>query len=88
MPLGVESRDFSQVEKERTACKAGQIHKMTATITQSDNFLFENYCNFVNLLSFASSSFFSALEKSLDSTPNSQKLEVAPKYMLLNAYMQ
>jgi hypothetical protein len=24
--LGVESRDFSQAEKERTACKAGQIH--------------------------------------------------------------
>ena len=27
--LGVESLDFSQAEKERTACKAGQIHKMT-----------------------------------------------------------
>ena len=26
--LGVESRDFSQEdEKERTACKAGQVHK-------------------------------------------------------------
>jgi hypothetical protein len=24
--LGVESRDFSQAEKERTACKAEQIH--------------------------------------------------------------
>ena len=27
--LWVESRDFSQAEKERTACKAVQIHKMT-----------------------------------------------------------
>jgi hypothetical protein len=27
--LGVESRDFSHAEKERTACKAEQIHKMT-----------------------------------------------------------
>ena len=35
--LGVESRDFSQAEKERTACKAGQIHKMTTFFTQNDN---------------------------------------------------
>ena len=27
--LGVESRDFSHAEKERTTCKAEQIHKMT-----------------------------------------------------------
>ena len=27
--LGVESHDFSQAEKERTACKAEQIHTMT-----------------------------------------------------------
>jgi hypothetical protein len=27
--LGVESRDFSQPEKEITACKPEQIHKMT-----------------------------------------------------------
>jgi hypothetical protein len=27
--LGVESRDFSQAEKERTACKAEKIHEMT-----------------------------------------------------------
>ena len=33
--LGVESRDFSQAEKERTACKAGQIHKMTINFTQN-----------------------------------------------------
>ena len=61
--LRVESRDFSQDEKERTACKAEQIHKMLLR------------CLFVNLLSFASSSFFLSLRKSPDSNPNSQKLE-------------
>ena len=35
--LRVESRDFSQAEKERTACKAVQIHKMTTIFTQNDN---------------------------------------------------
>ena len=55
--LGVESSDFSQAEKERTACKAGQIHKMTIIFTQNDNLLCENDCHFVNLLSFASSFF-------------------------------
>ena len=34
--LGVESRDFSHVEKERTACKAKQIHKMTTIFTEND----------------------------------------------------
>ena len=33
--LGVESRDFSQAEKEITACKAEQIHKMTTIFTQN-----------------------------------------------------
>ena len=33
----VESRDFSQAEKERTACKAEQIQKMTTSFTQNDN---------------------------------------------------
>ena len=33
--LGVESRDFPQTEKERTACKADQIHKMTTVFTQN-----------------------------------------------------
>ena len=32
--LPVESCDFSQAEKERTACKSEQIHKMTTTFTQ------------------------------------------------------
>ena len=31
--LGVESRDFSNAEKKRTACKAEQIHKMTTFFT-------------------------------------------------------
>ena len=35
--LGVESRDFSQAEKQRTACKAEQIHKMTTIFNQKDN---------------------------------------------------
>ena len=33
--LGAESRDFSHAEKERTACKAEQIHKMTTIFTQN-----------------------------------------------------
>ena len=35
--LGVESRDFSKAEKERTACKAEQIREMTTIFTQKDN---------------------------------------------------
>ena len=33
--LGVESRDFSHAEKERTACKDEQIQKMTTIFTQN-----------------------------------------------------
>ena len=33
--LGDESRDFSHAEKEKTACKAEQIHKMTIVFTQN-----------------------------------------------------
>ena len=33
--LGVESRDFSQAEKETIACKAEQTHKMTISFTQN-----------------------------------------------------
>ena len=33
--LGVESRDFSHAGKERTDCKADQIHKMTIIFTQN-----------------------------------------------------
>ena len=35
--LQVDSRDFSQAEKERNASKAEQIHKMTIIFTQKDN---------------------------------------------------
>ena len=35
--LGVESRDFSQAKKERTACKAVQILEMTYIFTKNDN---------------------------------------------------
>ena len=35
--LGVESHDFSQAEKVRTACKDQYIHKMTTIFTQNDN---------------------------------------------------
>ena len=35
--LGVESRDFSQAKKERTACKAEQILKMSTIFTQYVN---------------------------------------------------
>ena len=35
--LGVESRDFSHAEKERIACKAEQIHKMTTIFNQNNN---------------------------------------------------
>ena len=33
--LGVESRDFSHAEKEKTACKADQIGKMITNFTQN-----------------------------------------------------
>ena len=33
--LRVESRHFSQAEKERTAWKAEQIHKMTTILAQN-----------------------------------------------------
>ena len=35
--LAIESGDLSQAEKEITACKAEQIHKMTTIFTQNDN---------------------------------------------------
>jgi hypothetical protein len=33
--LQVESHDFPQAEKERTVCKAEEIHKMTTIFTQN-----------------------------------------------------
>ena len=41
--LEVESRDFSQAEKEKTASKAEQIHKMATIFTQNLVFLVSNY---------------------------------------------
>ena len=35
--LALESCDLSRDEKEITACKAEQIHKMTTIFTQNDN---------------------------------------------------
>ena len=35
--LALELRDLSQAEKEKTACKAEQIHKKTTIFTQNDN---------------------------------------------------
>ena len=35
--LRVESRDFSQAEKERDACKAEQINKMTTIFAQKNS---------------------------------------------------
>ena len=34
--LAPESRDFFQAEKDKTACKGEQIHKMTTSFTQND----------------------------------------------------
>ena len=56
--LGVDPRDFSYAEKERTACKVEQIHKMTIIFTEnSPRLSFRE-----NLFSFASSSFFLSLK--------------------------
>ena len=51
--LGVDSRDFSYAEKERTSCKAEQIHKMTIIILPNGP-----------RLSFCKQFFLSQLEKS------------------------
>ena len=57
--LGVESRDFSHAEKERTACKAEQINSKR----QPRTILNENSCHFVNLLNFLNTFFFLSLRK-------------------------
>ena len=46
--LGVESRDFSQAEKERIACKDEQISKLTTIFTQ--NGLRSRLCKDLNLV--------------------------------------
>ena len=71
--LGVESRDFSQAEIERTACKAEQIHKMSTIFTQNEN-LGPFWVKIIVILWI-----FSALQAVLSfssfSTSNNQKLE-------------
>ena len=47
--LGVESGDFFRVEKERTACKAKQIHKMTTIFIQKEHYEL-SFCEFAQLL--------------------------------------
>ena len=66
--LGVQSLDFSQAEKERTVCKAEQIHIIRPT--HNDNYFQSRQqprttkiCYFVKMLSFASSSFFVSMGK-------------------------
>ena len=76
--MGVESRDFSQAERKRTTCKAGQIHKMATSFTQNEH-LGPFWVKLVVILwiclALQAVLSFSAWEKSRDSTPNSQKLE-------------
>ena len=55
--LDVASRDFSHAEKERTACKADQIYKMTTIFTQNGHRL-SFWVNIVVILWI-----FSALKK-------------------------
>ena len=70
--LRVESGDFSQAEKERTACKAEQIHKMTTIFTINGPCL-SFYAKIGVILWICSAlqalNSFSAWEKSPDSTP-------------------
>ena len=64
--LGVDSCNFSHDEKERTACRADQIHKMTTIFTQNGprlSFWMKSVSHFVNLLSFTSSYFILSLRK-------------------------
>ena len=80
--LRVESRDFSKAKKEKKNCLQSWANPQDDNHFHSKRLprtiLSENSCHFMNLLSFASSSFFlsfSAWEKWRDSTRNSQKLE-------------
>ena len=54
--LQVESRDFSQAEKDKTACKAEQIHRMTPIFTQNNN-LSDDSCHFCEFAQFSKQSF-------------------------------
>ena len=70
--LGVESRDFSHAEKERTARKAEQIQKMIFIFTQNCPML--SYWVKIVLILWTCPALqamlsFSAWKKSRDSTP-------------------
>ena len=69
--LRVESCDFSQAEKERTACKAVKIHKMTTIFTQNGPRLYF-WLKIIVILwictTFLAVLSFSAWEKSRNST--------------------
>ena len=76
--FGVESRNFSHAEKERTPCKAEQIHKMTIILTQKGSRLLFWVKRVVILWICSALQVFlslSAWKKSRDSTCNIQKLE-------------
>ena len=76
--LGVESRDFCHAEKEGTACKDEQSHKIKTIFTQNGPRLYF-WVKIVLILwiftALQAVLSFSAGEKSRDPTPNSQKLE-------------
>ena len=55
--LWVESRDFSQADKEITACKAEQIHRMTPIFTQNNN-LSDDSCQFCEFAQFGDHPFW------------------------------
>jgi hypothetical protein len=62
--LRVVSRDLSQAEKERTACKAEKILKMATIFTQKRQpraIFSEKSCHVGNLLSLPSYYFFLSL---------------------------
>ena len=76
--LEVESRDFSQAEKEITACKGEQIHNITTIFAQNGPRL--SFWMKKNVILWVFSPLqavlsFSVWEKSRDSTPNSHKQE-------------
>ena len=74
--LAVGSRDISQAEKEITACKVEQIHKLTTIFTQKDN-LGPFWMKVVDILwiclAYQATISLSALSR--DPTANSQNLE-------------
>ena len=76
--MAVESSDFSEAEKERTACKAEQVHKMITDFTQNGprlSFWVKMVVIFWIFSALQAVLSFSASEKSCDSTGKRQKLD-------------